>query len=264
MKALLAKPLEVANGKKGLMAVAALSTAILLLGALLPGYYVWTVNYDIKPLTHDEKIHLPPTTGATIDQYIKIWWPLREAIKSPSSTIIKVNGQEVNVTGFPEQYEKFIAECERYVKELIENKTAYLEEINYTAPILLPTFGTEFIVNEYPKKLDIAKPVDVVFQIPASDAHAVQDHYWLLIVFIGVFEQGDTDGDGTPWELVGIDILIPSLFQVDDWKDLVSVVNLDVEGDYEVILKIFAWTGAVPSPVRGEFDILIYAVEKPL
>jgi len=53
--------------RKGLFAITALASAILLIGALLPGYYVWTVNYEINPLTHDEKIHLPKTTGATID-----------------------------------------------------------------------------------------------------------------------------------------------------------------------------------------------------
>jgi len=245
-------PISAFAQRKGLMAVAALASAILLVGALLPGYYTWTVNYKINPLTENEKIHLPKTTGATIDQYIKIWAPLHEVI-------IGGGGEELTAAekeAFLGNYSKFIAECERYVEELIANKTAWLEELNYTAPILLP-WDTEFIPNVEPKKLHIDKPVYVIFQIPASDAHAVQEHYWLLIIFIGIFDQ-------ETWRLVDVDILIPSLFQVDDWKDLVSIVNLE-PGKYEVVMKIFTWTGAVEDfqvPTEGSFDILIYAVEK--
>jgi len=85
----------------------------------------------------------------------------------------------------------------------------------------------------------------------------VQEHYWLLIIFIGIFDQ-------ETWRLVDVDILIPSLFQVDDWKDLVSIVNLE-PGKYEVVMKIFAWTKAIQDfqvPTTGSFRILIYAVEK--
>jgi len=254
-------PLSAVTQRKGLLAIASLASAILLIGALLPGYYVWTINYSINPLTHDEKIHLPKTTGATIDQYIKIYIPLLEYLKLYEEDPALAAEKYPEYVGFEKSYAEFITVCEGTVERLIEGKAAYLEEMGYVAPIRLP-WGTEFIPNELPKKLYIDKPVDVIFQIPASDAHAVQDDYWLLIVFIGVFEQGDTDGDGTPWEFVDFDILVPSLFQVDDWKVLWSTINLDVEGDYEVIMKIFAWTGAVDAEVSGELDILIYAVEK--
>jgi len=251
--------------RKGLLAIASLAIAILLIGALLPGYYVWTINYIKNPLTENEKIHLPKTTGATIDQYIKIYKPKYEYLKLYEKDPVLAAEEYPEYKGFEGSYKAFIDECEAYVEGLIEEKTPYLEEMGYVAPIQLP-WGTEFILNEYPKKLHIDKPVDVVFQIPMPDAHDIQDDYWLLIIFIGIFEQGDVDGDGIPWELVGIDILIPSLFQVDDWKDLISVVNL-FPGKYEVVMKIFTWTGAVVDfqvPIEGSFDILIYAVEKPL
>jgi len=245
-------PLNALAERKGLLAITALASAILLIGVLGAGYYTWTINYEINPLTDKEKIHLPKTTGATIDQYIKIWAPLHEVI-------IGGGGEELTAAekeAFLGNYSKFIAECERYVEELIANKTAWLEELNYTAPILLP-WDTEFIPNVEPKKLHIDKPVDVIFQITRRDADAVQEHYWLLIIFIGIFDQ-------KTWRLVDVDILIPSLFQVDGWKDLVSIVNLE-PGKYEVVMKIFAWTKAIQDfqvPTTGSFRILIYAVEK--
>jgi hypothetical protein len=54
------------NGKKGLLAVALL-IGVILAGALAPGYYTWKFTYKINPLTENEEITLPKTTGATID-----------------------------------------------------------------------------------------------------------------------------------------------------------------------------------------------------
>jgi len=266
-------PLNTLAERKGLLAIASLASAILLIGALVPGYYVWTINYAINPLTDSETIDLPKTTGATIDQYIKIYWPLYKAVYEPGAVAEVVEGEEgeeevtfgEKYAGFPESYHAFIGVCEDYVRGLMEEKTAYLEKLGYVAPILLPTFGTEFILNEEPKKLHIDKPVDVVFQIPAGDAHVVQGRcFWVLIVFIGIFEQGDVDKDDVPYELVDVAVLAPSIFQ--HWKILSDCVNLP-PGKYDVVIKIFTWTGAVEDfqkPTEGSFRILIYAVEKPL
>jgi len=253
-------PLNALAERKGLFAITALASAILLIGALLPGYYVWTVTYNINPLTENEVIELPKTTGATIDQVIKIPPLLMGALKKAEGGTELSPEEEAFVVG----YKEFIAACESEVERLIAEHEDYLIELGYVPPLMLP-WGTEFIEQE--KKLHIDKPVDVVFQIPLSDAHAVQGRsFWMLVVFIGVFEQGDVDGDGVLYELAGIDILIPSLFQVDEWKKLDSVINL-MPGKYDVVMKIFTWTGAVEDfqmPTTGSFRILIYAVEKPL
>jgi len=250
-------PLSAVAQRKGLLAIASLASAILLLGALLPGYYVWTVNYSINPLTENEVIELPKTTGATIDQVIKIPPILMGALEKAEGGTLTAEEE-----AFLASYKAFIAECEAEVEEIIAAHEDYLIGLGYVPPLMLP-WETEFIVQE--KKLHIDKPVDVIFQIPYSDAEAVQEHYWLLLVFIGVFEQGDVDGDGTYYELAGVDILAPCVFQT-DFKILDSVINL-MPGKYDVVMKIFTWTGAVEDfqiPTTGSFDILIYAVEKPL
>jgi len=247
-------PLSAVAQRKGLLAIASLASAILLIGALLPGYYTWTINYDINPLTHNEKIHLPKTTGATIDQYIKIYLPLLEYLKLYEVNATAAAEKYPEYVGFEESYAMFIDKCEAYVEGLIEDYALNLTAWGYVPPLMLP-WETEFIPNEIPKKLHIDKPVDVIFQIPPCDAHDVQEHYWLLIIFIGIFDQ-------ETWSLVGFDVLAPCIFQVH--KELVSVVNLE-PGKYEVVMKIFTWTGAVEDfqeTISGDFDILIYAVEK--
>jgi len=87
-------PLNTLAERKGLLAIASLASAILLIGALVPGYYVWTINYAINPLTDSETIDLPKTTGATIDQYIKIHIPLYKAVYEPGAVAEVVEGEE--------------------------------------------------------------------------------------------------------------------------------------------------------------------------
>jgi hypothetical protein len=52
------------NGKKGLIAIT-LVMAIILIGAFAPYAYVWKVSYKIDPLTENEMLAIPDTTGAT-------------------------------------------------------------------------------------------------------------------------------------------------------------------------------------------------------
>jgi len=104
-------PISAFAQRKGLFAITALASAILLIGALLPGYYVWTVTYNINPLTENEVIELPKTTGATIDQVIKIPPLLMGALKKAEGGTELSPEEEAFVVG----YKEFIAACESEV-----------------------------------------------------------------------------------------------------------------------------------------------------
>jgi len=211
--------------RKGLFAITALASAILLIGALLPGYYVWTVNYEINPLTHDEKIHLPKTTGATIDW---VWIAYPDVREYPDYTI--------------------------FVSEMV----AMAEEYG------IPLVESEVIDLPKPKKIWVDKPVDVYFRISPADQEKLLGAsacFWDLLINIGIFEQGDPDGDGTPNEYVGMACLI---INDQEWVRKEASINLAHPGAYDVAISIISWTGAVATPVSNSFDIQIYAVEKPL
>jgi len=213
-------------GKKGLIAIT-LAMAAVFAGALAPAYYTWKFSYDITPLTTNIEITLPPTTGATVD------WIY----------IIPPEWTSLN-------FEEVLGDCVLFRTKMEEDTIRVIgfpgTEIIYASPMI-----------------SVKKPVDVWFYATEGDANKLNASYWYLTVGLYFYEHNDENGNGTPYEFVCWTYLYLVVEQDPTLRVLSNFEDLMWPGDYDVVIIIYSWTGAVGKGVADSFTIFVYAVEKP-